>query len=269
MSFKTEESVIYVELDALMDTRLPTLGLISSQAAVEASTDPRYFERVIDDFEPICGISKDTFRTLYAKRDTEILKASVITEMVFILDGIVRQLEEEARSTPFISRVRVEVNYYPYVLDEGEREMIATAIMARCGVETLVELIRLDPSVITPTRCRDRYSGMILYNFHDWMKHHLKAFESVKMPRVTVVAPALYYDVVPASDAFVEDGLSEHITAFELARVGMVEMFALDLLPAANFSMARVPGQYTSKPKPEVPVIEVAPRQAPRQREIK
>lgn len=248
------ESIVYVELDALLDTRLPTLGLISPQAAIDCSKDERYFNRVIDDFTDICGISKDAFRQVYAKRDADVVRASVMTEMPFILNELVKNLEQESIDTPFISRVIVEVNVYPYQFETEELDMIALAVMARCGLETEVKCVRIPPQLLTPSFCKGRYSGLILYNFRDWMEHHLEAFKEVKMPRVSVLAPALYYDVVPADDAFVGDGISPHITAFQLSEVGFIELFALSLLPSNNFSMARIPGHYTPRPQPKVEV---------------
>jgi hypothetical protein len=250
-------SVILVELDALLDTRLPTLSLISSKAGLECAQDPRYYDRVIDDFEPICGITKDAFRALYQKRDAEIMRSATITEMPFILNDLVSKLELETLDTPFVSRVIVEVNIYPYTLDEEERDLIALAVMARCGGGTEVRCVRFAANVLTPAVVRERYSGLILYNFRDWMQCHLEAFISVKMPRVSVLAPALYHDVVPADNVFVEDGIAGHITAFQLSEVGCVELFALSLLPAVNFSMARIPGHYTPKPMPVAERVEI------------
>jgi hypothetical protein len=252
-------SIVLVELDAILDTRLPVMGLIASQAALDASKDDRYFNRLIDDFSEINGIGKDAFRQVYLKRDADVARASVITEIPFILNELVTHLEQEARDTPFLKQVQVEVNVYPYEFDAEERDMIALAVMSRCGIETEVKCIRIPPAHLTPQFCKGRYSGLILYNFRDWMEHHLEGFKHVKMPRVSVMAPALYYDVVPADDAFVGDGLSEHITAFQLSEVGCIELFALSLLPASNFSMARIPGHYQPKPQPQAPKVEVKP----------
>jgi len=253
------ESIILVELDALLDTRLPTMGLISPQAAIDASQDERYFNRLIDDFTEVNGIGKDAFRQVYAKRDADVVRASVITEIPFILHELVLNLEAEARDTPFVSRVKVEVNIFPYEFDEEEKDLIALAVMSRCGIETEVRCVRIAPQHLTPQFCKGRYSGLILYNFRDWMEHHLEGFKQVKMPRVSVLAPALYYDVVPSDDAFVGDGIAEHINAFQLSEVGCIELFALSLLPSNNFSMARIPGHYTPKPAPQAPREEVRP----------
>jgi hypothetical protein len=38
-----------------------------------------------------------------------------------------------------------------------------------------------------------------------------------------------------------------HISGFQLSEVGAIELFALSLLPIANFCMARIPGHYQMK----------------------
>ncbi len=256
-------SIVLVELDALLDTRLPTLGKISSTSAVACANDNRYFERVQDDFSEICGIGKEAFRQVYAHRDAETVENAIITEIPFVLNELVCKLEMESIDTPFLSGVGVEVNIWPYTFEPETQDAIALAVMARCGRETEVICVRKSPAELTPSYIRSRYSGLILYNFRDWMAVQLENFKTVKMPAVSVLAPALYYETVPDKNAFAEDGLSPHITAFQLAEVGCVELFALSLLPAANFSMARLPGQYTPKPVPETPREAYTPPEAP------
>ncbi len=247
------DSIVLVELDALLDTRLPTLGSIHPQFAVKASEDKRYYGRIIDDFTEICGVDKHQFRQTYEARSMDILRASLITEIPFILNELVTKLEREAIDTPFLSRVKVEINCYPYELDADEKEGIALAVSARCGQEAEVSCVWLTPEQMTPAFLKMRYSGMFIYNFRTWMEKQMKAFESVKMPRFTVMAPALFYDEIPGPDEFAKDGIAAEITAFQLTEVGLTELFSLTLLPAANFSMARVPGYFKGAPIEKAP----------------
>lgn len=251
------ESIVLVELDALLDTRLPTLGKINPEHAIKASTDPRYFGRIINDFTNICGVGREEFEAAFKERDVEILQASVITEIPFILNELVLKLEREALDTPFLSSVKVEVNIYPYQLDKDDQDAIATAVAARCGTETPVECISMPPQDMTPEFLKARYSGMFIYNFRDWMEAQLKNFEKVKMPRFTVMAPALYHDKIPKPDEFAQDGFNSELTAFQLAEVGSVELYSLTLLPAVNFSMARIPGIFKETPVTEAPAPKI------------
>jgi hypothetical protein len=245
-------SIVYVELDALLDTRLPTLGKISPLAAVQCSQDARYYGRVCDDFEEICGVTHEAFKSAYAKRDAETLEASIITEIPFILNELVSKLERDTIDQPFADRVEVEVNIWPYRLEVETCEALELAVMARAGYMSKVTCVNIPYPKLTPQVVHHRYSGMIMYNFRDWMALHMEAFRHFRMPKVTILAPALFHDpkLIPGENAFVEDGMHAEVSPFQLSELAMVEWFSLSLLPAVNFSMAVLPEDHdTSDPQ--------------------
>lgn len=234
-------SLVLVELDALLDTRLGTLHSMNPEFAVEALRSSAYFTRVIDDFTEICGVGKDEFREAYSRRGMEQLVASTITEIPFILAELTMKLEAEIIDTPFVSDVIVEINCYPYELDEEEQSIIANAVSCRLNKDTLVRCVYKAPETLSPSYVKGRYGGMILYNFRDWMDKHVEAFKNVKMPRITILAPALYYDEIPSKHEFTKDGIRPEVNAFQLSEVGLVEFFSLSLLPAQIFSILQAP----------------------------
>ena len=235
-------SRVLVELDALLDTRLATLSRMDQQAAVACLKDPRYFGRQIDDFTEVCGVGRAAFLDAYRQRDVQTLEASTMTEIPLILAELTMKLEADIVDTPFASEIVVEVNCHPYVLDAEEKEAVALGVAGRCGQKTRVVCVDLPPSELTPSFIKDRYSGIILYNFRDWMEVQMENFKTHRMPRVSVLAPALHHDKVAAPDEFSRTGVSPEISIFQLTEIGMVEMFALSLLPPVNFSIARIPG---------------------------
>lgn len=233
---------ILVELDALLDTRIATISRIHPESAVALLHDPRYYERVIDDFEPLVGITKEAFRQAYAQRDVEILEQSRLTELPLMLNEIIKRMEQESDTTPFVESVTVDVNIWPYELSDEERDEIAVAMMAHVGNQTLVNTVRLPPEQLTPPYIKQRYSGMILYNFRDWMQPHMETFKKFLMPRVTVLAPALFYDQVPTRDDIASEGMKEDLNPFTLSEIAFVELFNLSLLRADVFSLKRLTG---------------------------
>lgn len=235
-------STVLVELDALMDTRLGVITQLDDEAGLKCIQDERYFSRIIDDFSEICGISREVFREAYNKRDIRALEGGTITEVPFILAELTMKLGAETLNTPFVSEVVVHVNCYPYVLDEEEQEIIASAVAARCLEETRVMCVYIAPEHLTPSHILEHYSGMILYNHREWMEHHLEAFKTARMPRVSVLAPALYYAEVPDKDEFTRNGIAPHINGFQLSELATTELYSLSLLPAVYYSIVRVPG---------------------------
>ena len=240
---------VLIELDALLDTRLATLSILDPQAAIDCLKDERYFSRIIDDFSEICGIDRERFKEAYARRDTQTLEASTMTEMPFILAELTMKLELDVIDTPFASEVVVEINCHPYALDDEEKAIIAKAVGLRCGDLTRVVCVDLPLEDLTPQHVVQRYSGLILYNYRDWMASQLENFKKHRMPRVSVLAPALCHGEIPAPDEFTRDGIAEGISIFQLAEVGTVELYALSLLPAINFSIARIPGLHVAPRK--------------------
>lgn len=236
-------SIVYVELDALLDTRLPTLGKISPLAAVQCSQDARYYGRICDDFSAICGVSHEAFKNAYALRDAETLEASLITEIPFILNELVSKLERDTIDMPFADRVEVEVNIWPYKLELETCRALELAVMARAGYMSKVTCVNIPYPKLTPPVVHQRYSGMIMYNFREWMALHMDTFKHFRMPKVTIMAPALFHDpaLIPSENAFVEDGMHPEVSPFQLSEMALIEMFSLSLLPAVNFSMVVFP----------------------------
>lgn len=231
---------ILVELDALLDTRLATISRIHSDSAVQLLTDDRYYERVIDDFEPMVGITKEAFRNAYAKRDVETLEQSRLTEIPLLLNDLVKRMEQESTTTPFVESLRVEVNIWPYVMSDEERDELALSVMNFTGIVTPVSTVNFRPEELTPQMIKARYSGMILYNLRDWIRPHMETFKRFMMPRVTVLAPALFYDQVPTREDIAGEGMKAELDPFRISEIGFTELFNLNLLRSENFSLVRL-----------------------------
>lgn len=230
---------VYVELDALLDTRLATVAKISQEAAVTLLNDDRYYFRKIDDYSAICGVTLEAFRHAYERRNAELLFTSILTEIPSMMTELIAKLEQVSTDTPFMEGVSIEINIYPYQLEEVDRDGIVTAMMAYVGHLVPIKTVNIPLQQLTPGFVKNRYSGLIMYNLRDWLQHHVEAFKTVQMPRVTVLAPALAWDRLPEPDQFRDEGLRKGIDPFELMELAFVEMFALNLLEARYFSIFR------------------------------
>lgn len=234
---KPRTSIVYVELDALLDTRLGTLAKINPEYPIKALDDPRYYSRQIDDFTEICGVGREEFIEAYKKRDAEVARASTMTNIPLILHELVRKLEIDAAETPHLDNVQVELNVWPYVFDAEELDDLETAVQARAGIESMVRSVSIPYKDLTPAFCRSKYSGMFIYNFRDWCEAQLEAFASVQMPQVTVIAPALFHDRVHTVEELDDPNLKREINIHQLSELGMTPLIALSLYPAEHFSI--------------------------------
>lgn len=231
---------VYVELDAILDTRLAVISSIDQDAAVKLLRSEEYYTRAIDDFSKLVEISKEQFEEAYLKRDKEILKQSRLTKIPLILDDLISKMEMLSTETPFVESLKVELNVWPYKLDEEERSLFASALMAFTGIETLVDVIYKDPETLTPSYIKGRYTGLILYNFRDWLKYHTEAFMKVQIPTLTILAPAIFKDTVPTPDDYLATGMDPNVSPFTLAEVGMASIFGLNLIDVKNYCILQI-----------------------------
>ena len=232
-----EQQRIYVELDCLLDTRLATLSRIDPQHAVKAVQDPRYYNRVIDDFTEICGVGVAEFKEAYAKRDVVTLQASLMTQVPIMLNELVKKLEAESVETPFSKGVEVEVNYWPYKLSAEEIDGLQLSIMYYSGIQTLVKMVSIPQDKVSLRYLKARYTGAFIYNLSEFLEARGVELTEVVMPDFPLIAPGLWKDRVPAPEEIVSEGISPDIVPFRFIEMSLTTNFQLSMIPAKFFSI--------------------------------
>jgi hypothetical protein len=238
MSGVDTSSYVLVELDALLDTRLGALTQVAPAAAARLVTDRRYFTRQIDAFEWE-DLDWAAFRRIYQARDAEAIFDSVMTEMTALLPSILKKLVRVSETTPYLPGLAVELNVYPYQLDAFWREEIHKNVREYIPPDLDLRVVYYPPEQLTPAFLRGRYSGMIIYDFARWFEVQMRAFETVKLPRFTILAPALYQKAIPAPEDIYAPDMIRKLTPFEIAETGLADCFQLELLEAHVFSIIR------------------------------
>ncbi len=227
--------VVLVELDALMDTRLGTLHVINPDLAIEAVQSMDYYHRISDDLSHYCSVKDSEFRAAYAKRGAEVLQSSCLTNLIFLLSNICSELDRQRRETPYTESVKVHLNVYPYVLDESERFIIESALMCHLPVDVAVESVSIAPNELTPQYIAGNYTGMILYNFIEWIQIHYATFERFRMAGVTILAPRLHAEHGTAFTAADIDQNEDGADPYELMAQAHAMFFGLEWLSPAHY----------------------------------
>lgn len=232
---------VYVELDAALDTRLGLVSSLDQQAAVKLVTSEQYYTRLKDDFSEITGIPHEVYRQAWEARTADILPRSIKTHIPILLSRLMHHLERLEENTPYMPDVRLEVNVWPYRdLTPKECDMLQLAFTVHSGIQTIPEIVCYDPAELTPRKIKNEYSGLILYNLRDWLKHHLEVFGRCICPDVAVLAPALFYDqIVTVKDLSPDPELKESLSVFQLTEMACAEFFQLNLLDPKYFSIWR------------------------------
>jgi hypothetical protein len=209
---------ILIGLDELLDTRMGTIGILSPETARTIIASESYSKREIDHFD---GVNDIEYKMAYSERTALTLRNSIMTGVVFHLQGLLGQLKEQAVAGPTHDSIVVHVNCHPYRLSESEKKEMARVVLFRLtnGAQysvlgrdlVSVEVIDMTPEELTPAHCKASYGAMYMYNPWTWMNLHTDAFKSTRIPEVILYAPRLYFQRKPTAQE-----LQEFETQFKL-----------------------------------------------------
>jgi len=228
MSKTKKLETIYVELDAILDTRLGTISKINSDIASSLLLSEKYHTRDEDAF---VGIDYDLFKEQYRNRDVDTLKRSVITGVLQLVKQLANDLTEQAIQRPFHEGCTIAVNYYPYKLTVEEQEEFRLAIMAWTQKLIPVELISISPTKLTPEYCKNSFSLMVVYEYEDWMNCQSERFKTTRLPEITMLAPAIYFNKKPTSEELEQTvkTVMHPIKALELLASPIINLKLIDV----------------------------------------
>jgi len=243
MTAERQELKILIDLDAIIDTRLGTIDAIDPEKAVKVLKDDRYFFRTKDDFEEICDISSNQFKDAYAKRNVDILKRSMICPTVTSLKEITVGLEIQRVELPIAPKPIVELNVWPYELDDVTLSAIKAAMLKHTGGQTYIRAVFLKPEEITIRKLRnENYGAFFTYSFRDWLVGRLQELDEVQVPRMSLFAPMIFEQDISQIDTkeFMKEGM-DPLRGIEML---FAMCFALDIMPTFMFSIYRPDKHY-------------------------
>jgi hypothetical protein len=245
MAYANKAEGLYIELDALLDTRLGTIAKLSNEAAQSIVSSDSYFSRDMDLFE---GVNQIEYLNSYLTRDKMTLKKSVMTNAITFLKSVVRQLILQAVSGPTHDRVFVHVNTYPYAFSQDEVEELEAVVLYRLnegidpdspGYQLLsVQRVHFSTKELTPQHCKSHYGAMFMYDPWNWMNLHSKTFEKVRLPEVLLYCPKLYFNKRPSPEE-IKDIKSQAPNApdvFTATEMQTSPLVGLTYLDVAQFS---------------------------------
>ncbi len=232
----SEPQLISVELDCLLDTRLGLIAMHKPEF-VDPLLKANYRNRKTDRLELLVPtFPGEWFRDAYAKRDKEVLKHSRLAPSVSLLSAMTNGLEVQKYDTPYVEKIEVEINYYPYKLTKAEIKMLCDVVYYYCSAESKVTAVSRPIEDYTPTMLKDKYGGLIVYSVDKWVTAHHQELMRTKIPTVTICGPTLYLNHVPSAVecTFDERGALNLFAGYEDA---LVEHVGLNFVDTALFSL--------------------------------
>ena len=244
--------LVYVELDALLDTRLATIAKLNRDPLDCLSKGA--IDRVSDEFDIYSeGLTDAAFKAAYAKRDLKTLSLAGPTEMLFLLQDIIAMERMKGLTgDPTAGNTELTLNVYPYKLDAEHMTIYAEAVAEalNIGIES-VDVCYLPYVEMNDAWLRgSKYALIVIYNYEQWLVETFGKYASDADPigssTTIVMAPKLmrcradlqklmklHAPDLPTKDPFILEGRLR------------AKMFSLDFRPIQTFTLVKFNTQVT------------------------
>lgn len=192
---------IYIELDALLDTRLSTIISVAGEDTALNVLSNGYFTRASDNF---VGVNKQEFDLAYTNRTKDALINATVTKVLGLVNEFVFAMNKQAVLGPMHAGPKIILNTYPYSLTEEETNVIIRGLVAATNKNVDITAIRVSPVNLTPTYCKDQFAIMIMYQYDKWFEAQATNFDKARCPELTCIVPALYFVKEPSKEELAE-----------------------------------------------------------------
>jgi len=198
---------IYIELDALMDTRYGLLLKYNKTILKDMIEDTSYFTRLYDEFK---YYNNNIFKLLYSNRDKSVLALSPVSKIVELIAKEYLLMESkliEANEVPILT---LTVNTYPYTLTDQEISKMNKAIkLLIINKRVEIAFINIHPKDITLNFLASTYSVVILYDFTKWLDYNIITQQGNAVDVKCYVPAKLEYPIKFKKEQDIEDMLNE------------------------------------------------------------
>lgn len=225
-----KEIVIYIDLDALLDTRLGTILKIFPAQATKVMASG-YFSRTLEDFGEFIDMS--VFREAYSKRDRETLRHSPISAIYKLVKYYVNKTLIARVSSPMVAKPVIVLNLFPYVLDTEEVDVIIQGLATVLDGNADISVINTDISEVPLEQIKANYTAMIMYEYWSFLedKAKKKEFEKTQCPELYLYGPRIFLNPVKGK-------ILDRIKNFNAMEAASSPFIRLELLAIENFCMA-------------------------------
>lgn len=231
---------IFVDLDALFDTRLATLDIIDPLLAANA-LKKGYLDREDDNFE-YCPL--ELFTKLYKARDNEVLGRSLMTHVKDIVFDFTKEAITTFKSGKTGNIPNVYINVWPYKIDKDATMEILKPFYKAVDGQANIHVVNVKPNELTPDICKKNFSYVIKYDFMDWITElgQAHALQLDPMPEVTLIGPRLYPSGKPSEELLFEESRNK-MEPYQCFEVYFAPYVKTELYISRLFS-AKIPDEF-------------------------
>lgn len=187
---------IYLDLDALLDTRLSILFTYGDEILQSILSD-NYFIRNMDTFK---GIDRNEFISKYNTRDKLTLKDTIVCKLINMVKELVDKMVQQALTSPFHTGPKIFLNIYPYKLLPEEEVIMIRGLIHVTNKLADIQLINLSPEELTPQFLKDNLAILFKYDYNTWLDMQLENFKLLPCPEISLFIPEIYPKELPTKE---------------------------------------------------------------------
>ena len=228
------KSILYIELDCILDTRVATLASMDLDKTIR-TIDRDYYVRERDVFK---GFDTNTFKEKYNSRDKSILIHATHTPMVKYIRDYAFAILSANSGMPFSVEPSVVVNIHPYNLSVSEIDAFLRGLSIATKELCEITIVNKPIEEVTPTYLKSEISTAVMYDPIAWIEYHSvnKNLEKVTIPDVTLHGPRVLKEENP-SEIDKELFTKEEHDVFSALEYLASPLVSLKLLPIEYFSL--------------------------------
>lgn len=226
---------IYVELDALLDTRLEVFRRLDPIAA-DAWLSGSYRMRYSDEFWKISQVcTQEQVEEAWKNRKVDVLRTSIRTLMPDLLRSTIASIDWGVDVGDPNNRVELSVNVAPYDLEPAEAQRLVETLECIFPMVAVVQLVKIPVWALQPRQVATDFNLAVFYNFMEWFRTFSERMDEFEMGNIPVIAPRIFAKLPETGSEQWKSLEKENIFDFLQGRLwGRVN---LSFQPIENFSL--------------------------------
>ena len=167
---------IYMDIDSILDTKLPIYLKKDKDKLSESIKTGEYYDRVNNE---LSWITREEFNNLFENRTKDDLKLSIINSMYRTINSFTREALKAVTDEEELE-INIVVNFHPYQLTDKEQELLLEGIKKKY-FHTSVTGINKPITEITPSYIKT-FNLVSMINFLEWLDIYSENEEILKDP---------------------------------------------------------------------------------------
>lgn len=196
---------MFIDLDSILDTRLPVITTLNPSYIDEVLTTTNYTYRKKDIFG---SLPNDVFKAMYRERSKNVLDVATPTNILDFILGYIADLKRDLKAMVANRNYTVFINVYPYSLNITEVLTLEGLFYEMFNRYTSdisrnhIKIVSMSFDDLTPEWVEDNVESMCMYNGMEWLEFQTNNLNLIYKPLLNIIllVPAIAESRIPISD---------------------------------------------------------------------